>query len=146
MVTEIEAASGLKMGIDFAVCFSPEFLPKATKINHFYIPPETVIETNDERADAVLEQIYELVDKNFILTSTEVAEISKYVDNVWHATKLCLAIEKESVYKPLDIDSHKVMESFFQDIKLNLYPPSARTSALLAGFYDTDRCIHFGYR
>ena len=122
MVPEIEAASGLKMGEDFGVCFNPEFLREGTAIADFDEPPKTVIGANDKRAAEIVKSIYKPVDKNIIITSIEVAEMVKYVDNVWHATKVCFANEVGRVCKPLDIDSHKVMDIFVQDTKLNLSP------------------------
>ena len=122
MVPEIEAASGLKMGVDFGVCFNPEFLREGTAIEDFDNPPKTVIGANDERAANMLRKVYDPVDDNIILTSIEVAEMVKYVDNVWHATKVCFANEVGRVCKPLSIDSHQVMDIFIQDTKLNLSP------------------------
>jgi len=81
-----------------------------------------VIGANDERAAETLRKVYAPVDDNIITTSIEVAEMVKYVDNVWHATKVCFANEVGRVCKPLEIDSHKVMDIFVQDTKLNLSP------------------------
>jgi len=122
MVPEIEKASGLKMGDDFGICFNPEFLREGTAIEDFYAPPKTVIGANDERAAKVVSEIYAPVDDNIITTSIEVAEMVKYVDNVWHATKVSFANEIGRICKPLYIDSHKVMDIFVQDTKLNLSP------------------------
>jgi len=122
MVPEIEKASGLKMGDDFGICFNPEFLREGTAIADFYDPPKTVIGANDERAAKIVSEIYAPVDENILTTSIEVAEMVKYVDNVWHATKVSFANEIGRICKPLDIDSHKVMDVFVQDTKLNLSP------------------------
>ncbi len=122
MVPEIEAVSGLKMGTGFGVCFNPEFLREGTAIADFDEPPKTVIGANDEKAAAIVARIYQPVDDNIIMTSIEVAEMVKYVDNVWHATKVCFGNEVGRVCKPLAIDSHEVMEIFVQDTKLNLSP------------------------
>ena len=122
MVPEIEAASGLKMGEDFGVCFNPEFLREGSAVADFDAPPKTVIGANDERAANMVSKIYAPIDDNIILTTIEVAEMVKYVDNVWHANKVCFANEIGRICKPLDIDSHKVMDIFVQDTKLNLSP------------------------
>ena len=122
MVPEIERSSGLRMGDDFGVCFNPEFLREGTAVADFDAPPKTVIGANDERAASVVSQIYAPVDENIIHTSIEVAEMVKYVDNVWHANKVCFANEIGRICKPMNIDSHKVMDIFVQDTKLNLSP------------------------
>jgi GDP-mannose 6-dehydrogenase len=122
MVPEIEAASGKVAGRDFGICFNPEFLREGVAIADFHAPPKTVIGASDDRAAAVVARIYERVDPKIILTTIEVAEMVKYVDNVWHATKVTFANEIGRLCKPMDVDSHAVMDIFVQDTKLNLSP------------------------
>ena len=122
MAPIIEAVSGLKAGVDFGVCFNPEFLREGVAVDDFYAPPKTVIGANDDRSANILSRVYEAVDEAPIVTSVETAEMVKYVDNVWHATKVCFANEVGRLCKPLGVDSHDVMDVFVQDTKLNLSP------------------------
>lgn len=122
MAPIIEEVSGLRAGVDFGVCFNPEFLREGVAVDDFYAPPKTVIGANDDRSARILSQIYAPVDENPIVTSVETAEMVKYVDNVWHATKVCFANEVGRLCKPLGVDSHDVMDVFVQDTKLNLSP------------------------
>ncbi|MEM7424569.1 MAG: nucleotide sugar dehydrogenase [Pseudomonadota bacterium] len=122
MVPEIEAASGKTMGRDFGVCFNPEFLREGTAIEDFRAPPKTVIGASDDYTARVVANIYRPVDEAPLLTTIEAAEMVKYADNVWHATKVCFANEIGRICKPLGIDSHDVMNIFVQDQKLNLSP------------------------
>lgn len=122
MAPIIEEVSGLKAGVDFGVCFNPEFLREGVAVEDFYAPPKTVIGASDDRSANILSRIYEAVDENPIVTPIETAEMVKYVDNVWHATKVCFANEVGRLCKPLGVDSHDVMDVFVQDTKLNLSP------------------------
>jgi GDP-mannose 6-dehydrogenase len=81
-----------------------------------------VIGATDLRSADIMKAIYAPVDTTPIVTTIEAAEMVKYVDNVWHATKVCFANEIGRLCKPLDIDSHEVMDIFVQDTKLNLSP------------------------
>jgi GDP-mannose 6-dehydrogenase len=122
MTPIIEEVSGKRAGQDFGVCFNPEFLREGTAVADFHAPPKTVIGVTDERTANILKKIYAPVDDNPIVTSVDVAELVKYVDNVWHATKVSFANEVGRLCKPMGIDSHKVMDIFVQDTKLNLSP------------------------
>ena len=122
MVPEIEAASGLKAGRDFGVCFNPEFLREGVAVEDFHNPPKTVIGVTDDETAALMTRLYADVDAAPLVTSIEVAEMVKYVDNVWHATKVTFANEVGRLCKPLDVDSHEVMDVFVRDTKLNLSP------------------------
>ena len=122
VVPEIEQASGKKLGPDFGVCFNPEFLREGVAVADFFDPPKTVVGASDARAQSTVTAIYGAVDKNVIFTSIEAAEMVKYVDNVWHATKVAFGNEVGRLCKKLDIDSHDVMNIFVKDLKLNLSP------------------------
>lgn len=123
MVPILEAASGKKAGVDFGVCFNPEFLRESTAIDDFYEPPKTVIGATDEMAAEVAASLYrDKVSGEIIITDLEVAEFVKYVDNTWHALKVVFGNEIGRVCKALDVDSHKVMDIFCKDRKLNLSP------------------------
>ena len=122
VVPEIEKASGKTLGRDFGVCFNPEFLREGVAVADFFAPPKTVVGTSDKHAADVVSRIYKAVDEKVIFTSIAAAEMVKYADNVWHATKVAFGNEIGRLCKRLDIDSHDVMNIFVKDLKLNLSP------------------------
>lgn len=122
VVPEVETASGKSLGKDFGVCFNPEFLREGVAVADFFAPPKTVVGASDKRAEATVSGIYGAVDDRVIFTSIEAAEMVKYVDNVWHATKVAFGNEVGRMCKRLGIDSHDVMNIFVKDLKLNLSP------------------------
>jgi GDP-mannose 6-dehydrogenase len=130
---EIEKASGKRLGVDFGLCFNPEFLREGVAVADFYEPPKTVIGSSDRRSEAVLSRIYSAVDKNLLFISIEAAEMVKYADNVWHATKVAFGNEIGRLCKGLGIDSHEVMNVFVKDTKLNLSPYYLRPGFAFGG-------------
>ena len=122
MAPILERLSGKTLGKDFGVAFNPEFLREGVAVDDFYAPPKTVIGATCDRTADILRDVYAPVDEAPILTSIETAEMVKYVDNVWHAAKVCFANEVGRLAKSQGVDSHDVMEVFCQDQKLNLSP------------------------
>ncbi len=122
VIPTLEEFSGKKAGEDFGVCNNPEFLREGTAVYDFYNPPKTVIGQTDERSGHMVAELYAGLKAPLIRTNIETAEMVKYVDNVWHALKVSFANEIGSICKALKIDSHKVMDIFCQDTKLNLSP------------------------
>ena len=123
VIPALARSSGKRPGIDFGVCFVPEFLREGTAVADFYDPPKTVIAPTDERAFTVARDIFQIVSRTPSLRSTiEAAEMLKYVDNVWHATKVVFGNEVGRLCKKIGVDSHEVMTNFCSDTKLNISP------------------------
>lgn len=122
VIPVLEESSGKLAGRDFGVCNNPEFLREGTAVHDYRHPPKTVIGETDARSGDILASLYSKIDAVLIRTSVETAEMVKYVDNVWHATKVAFANEIGNICKGVGIDSHKVMDIFCQDTKLNLSP------------------------
>ena len=105
-----------EIGKDFGIAVYPEFLREGTAIADFFEPPKVVIGEYDERSGDV---IYEL-NAPIFRTDFANAGMVKYVDNSFHALKIGFANEVGRICKRLKIDSHKVMEIFCSDHKLNI--------------------------
>ena len=118
----IEQTSGKKSGTDFATVSNPEFLREGTAVRDYYSPPYTLLGTDNARATEIMKQIYASVDAPFIETDIKIAEISKYVNNAFHALKITFANEVGNICKHMGIDSHELMEIFCRDTKLNISP------------------------
>lgn len=122
VIPTLEESSGKIVGEDFGVCNNPEFLREGTAVYDFYHPPKTVIGETDTRSGDLLASIYQGLDAPLIRTRIEVAEMVKYVDNVWHALKVGFGNEVGTFCKSLGLDSHEVMDIFCSDTKLNISP------------------------
>ncbi|HET7669837.1 MAG TPA: nucleotide sugar dehydrogenase [Burkholderiales bacterium] len=122
VIPTLEKHSGKKAGEEFGLCINPEFLREGTAVHDYYHPPKTVIGEVNKASGDVVASVYSKLPGPMIRTNIETAEMVKYADNCWHAVKVGFANEIGSLCKAIDVDSHKVMEIFCQDQKLNLSP------------------------
>jgi len=122
VIPVLERASGRQAGPDFGVCMHPEFLRESTAVHDFYHPPKTVIGELDSRSGEALAELYAKLPAPLKRVPLHVAEMVKYTDNSFHAVKVTFANEIGNICKELKIDSHRVMEIFCLDTKLNLSP------------------------
>ena len=120
VIPTLEESSGLKAGQDFGLCINPEFLREGTAVHDYFHPPKTVIGEIDEASGNPLVKLYGHMPCPLIRTDYETAEMVKYADNTWHALKVSFANEIGNICKGLNLDSHKLMDIFCQDTKLNL--------------------------
>lgn len=116
----LEKYSQKKAGKDFGVCMNPEFMREGTSIYDYYNPPFTVIGEIDKRSGDVVASLYSHVNAQIFRDKIKVAEMVKYSCNAFHALKITFANEVGNICKLLGIDSHKVMDIFSEDKKLNL--------------------------
>jgi GDP-mannose 6-dehydrogenase len=122
VIPALEQASGKKFGVDFGVCFNPEFLREGSSIKDFYNPPFTVIGADEPKVAETVQQLYGGLSAPVQVVPVRVAEMVKYSCNAFHALKVTFANEIGNLCKVSGIDSHKVMEIFCLDTKLNLSP------------------------
>ncbi len=120
VIPAIERESGKKAGVDFAVCYNPEFMREGTAVADYYSPPFTVIGAHDRRHAQPVEQIYAGIDRPVIHTEVRVAEMLKYVCNAYHALKIAFANEVGTLARAAGVDSHALMQVFCADEKLNI--------------------------
>ena len=105
-----------------AVAVNPEFLREGSAVADFFNPPKTVVGSASSQTAQTIVDLYAGIEAPVFMTSIRVAETVKYVDNVFHATKITFANEIGTVCKAAGVDSHEVMRIFASDTKLNISP------------------------
>ncbi|MBK9313210.1 MAG: UDP-glucose/GDP-mannose dehydrogenase family protein [Acidobacteria bacterium] len=122
VIPALEESSGMRAGQDFGVAINPEFLREGSSIRDFNNPPFTLIGADDDEVAASLRSIYSHLDAPVLCVGIKEAEMVKYACNTFHALKVTFANEIGMFCKALGVDSHKVMDVFCHDNKLNLSP------------------------
>lgn len=122
VIPALEVYSGKRAGRDFGVAINPEFLREGTSIHDFNNPPFTLIGADDEDTSSPLQRLYCEINAPVIAVRIKEAEMVKYACNAFHALKVTFANEIGTISKALGVDSHKVMDVFCKDTKLNLSP------------------------
>jgi GDP-mannose 6-dehydrogenase len=100
--------------------YNPEFLREASAINDYFHPPKIVIGTADGLPSDRMTELYSDIDAPMFVTGYGEAEITKFVDNSWHAVKVAFANEIGRIAVRLGISPQKVHEIFVSDTKLNI--------------------------
>jgi GDP-mannose 6-dehydrogenase len=133
LIPRLESASGKRVGVDFGVCVNPEFLREGTSVRDFLNPPKTVVGGTDSRSGEMVLGLYEGLPCRQFQVPIKVAEMTKYVDNSFHALKVGFANEIGAICSSLALDSHAVMDIFLADTKLNISPAYLRPGFAFGG-------------
>jgi UDPglucose 6-dehydrogenase len=95
----------------FAVVSNPEFLREGAAINDFKRPDRVVVGTEDERAQAVMRELYRplfLNETPILFTARRTSELIKYAANAFLAMKITFINEIADLAEALDADVQQV--------------------------------------
>jgi len=90
----LEGASGKTCGVDFGLCYSPEFIALGSVIRDFLNPDFTLVGEYDEKSGSTLEDCYALITENkppCKRMTIENAELTKIALNTFVTTKITYA-------------------------------------------------------
>ncbi len=118
----MESESGKRAGVDFSVCFQPEFLREGSSIRDYDKPPFTIVGADDDAAVEAIRLLFGHLPCEFHRTSVRAAEMVKYCCNNFHALKITFANEMARVCSALKVDPFEVMDLVCQDRQLNISP------------------------
>lgn len=132
----LESASGKLACADFTVCYNPEFMREGSAVADFFDPPCTVLGAREPGHLASLRELYRNVPGNVFEVQIALAEMVKYVSNLFHALKVGFANEIGTLCQHFGVDTQAVTKIFTSDKKLNI-----STAYLRPGFAFGGSCL-----
>ncbi|WP_292484238.1 UDP-glucose/GDP-mannose dehydrogenase family protein [Methanohalobium sp.] len=119
----LEQASGKQAGKDFGVSMNPEFLREGKAVYDFMNPDRIVIGALDKHSGDVVSHLYDKVEcqNELIKTNPRTAEMIKYANNSFLATKISFSNEIGNICKKLGIDTYEVMKVVGMDFRISPY-------------------------
>jgi len=116
-----EVIRKLRPAADFVVVSNPEFLREGAAIDDFKHPDRIIVGTEDERARAVMRELYRPLFINetpILFTSRRTAELIKYATNTYLATKVTFINEIANLCEALGANVQDVARGMGLDRRI----------------------------
>ncbi|QRZ08328.1 nucleotide sugar dehydrogenase [Mycolicibacterium austroafricanum] len=113
--------------------YNPEFLRESSAVNDFFAPPKIVIGTRTGEPSRVLDELHEGIDAPVFYVKYRESELTKFVDNTFHAVKTVFANEIGRLCVKLGISASEIHRIFISDTKLNVSPYYLRPGGAFGG-------------
>jgi len=110
--------NGKKIGEDFGLAMTPEFLKEGCALDDFFEPDRVVIGSYDEKSKGILEELYKGFDCPKMFTNLKTAEMIKYASNSFLATKVSFINEIGNICKKLGINTYEVADGMGYDARI----------------------------
>jgi UDPglucose 6-dehydrogenase len=110
-----------KTRVNFGIVSNPEFLREGAAISDFMRPDRVVIGSRDPEAVAIMRDLYRplyLMERPFVITSLEAAELTKYAANAFLATKISFINEIANLCDKIGCDVHDVARAMGMDRRI----------------------------
>jgi GDP-mannose 6-dehydrogenase len=119
--------------IKVELVYNPEFLRESTALSDYYAPPKIVVGTHDGRPSSNVEELYAGIEAPRFTVRYREAEITKFVDNSFHALKVAFANEIGRICLREGVSAKTVHSIFISDTKLNISPYYLRPGGAFGG-------------
>ncbi|MCE8425629.1 MAG: UDP-glucose/GDP-mannose dehydrogenase family protein [Candidatus Methanoperedens sp.] len=113
----IEKNSGKHQG-DFGIAMNPEFLREGKAVYDFMHPDKIVVGSMDKRSGDIVASLYRGLECEITRTNPRTAEMIKYANNAFLATKISFSNEIGNICKELGIDTYEVMKAVGKDFRI----------------------------
>ncbi len=118
----IEQITGKTCGRDFGVCFNPEFLNETHPYEDVMNPDRIVIGEYDKESGDILADLYSGFTCPIIRTNIVTAEMAKYANNAFNATKISFFNEIHMMCSKIGIDSTLIRQIVQLDRYYAIHP------------------------
>ncbi len=135
--------------LNVSIVSNPEFLREGSAINDFFHGDRIVIGTEDEKAAAVLQELYAPLNTEIMVTDTRSAEMIKYASNAFLATKISFINEIAAICEKVGADISQVADGIGKDKRIgssflkagigyggSCFPKDTKALVQLAGHVD----------
>ena len=105
----------------FAVVSNPEFLKEGAAVEDFMRPDRVIVGAEDERAIALLRQLYAPFQRNherIMVMSVRSAELTKYAANAMLATRISFMNELANLAEAIGADIEEVRRGIGSDPRI----------------------------
>lgn len=113
--------------------YNPEFLRESSAIKDFFSPPKIVVGTETGEPCAVLDKLNAGIDAPVFYVKYRESEMTKFVDNSFHALKIVFANEIGRICARLGVSASEVHRIFVADSKLNISANYLRPGGAFGG-------------
>jgi GDP-mannose 6-dehydrogenase len=113
--------------------YYPEFLRESSAVDDYFSPPKIVVGTKDGNRCAKIDKINHGITAPVFYVRYPESEITKFVDNSFHAVKIAFANEIGRICTQLGISATEVHKIFVSDTKLNISPYYLRPGGAFGG-------------
>jgi UDP-N-acetyl-D-glucosamine dehydrogenase len=107
----LEEGSGLKAGLDFHLGFSPERVDPGNRTFTTKTTPKIVGGVDAASAEAAAALYRKAVDDVHVVSTTEAAELTKLLENIFRAVNIALVNELAQLCDRMDIDVWEVVDA-----------------------------------
>jgi len=119
LVPRLETVSGGYAGIDFGVCYNPEYL-RARSAREDFLNPTVVLlgaDLEDWRTQQAMYDLYKTFTTEIVLASWDVAELQKYLHNLANVVKISFFNEMRGAAESLGFSQTEIDLAFSITVK-----------------------------
>lgn len=125
VVSYLDRHCSKKRGVDYQLCYNPEFLRQNSALDDFFSPDRVIIGEDRKGISEVLVSLYKELTDRIIVTTFEAAELIKYASNCFLALKISFFNEIGMMCRTIGVDDKIVSSGVSLDKRIGKYGTEA---------------------